>query len=1046
MDYFQDATTQRFTFTSFASGVSETTFAVLRFKGMEAISTPYEFEIMLVSGDPDLDMSAILQSQAVFTIHRDSGDDVAYNGILAEFDQLHAYNEHYFYRAKLVPKIWWLMQTQHNQVFLDKTVPEIIEGALVDGGMDSLDYDLSALEGTYNSVEYVCQYGESHFNFVSRWLEREGVYYYFYHDVEGDKLVLSDSSFSHEPFKHGADLVYSPKTGMEQGHLDEIIINFTCRQKQLPNRIVLKDHNPERPSLEMAVHADVDPDGRGETFLYGEHYSTPEEGERLITFRAEELLCTKQAFHGDSTVPFLTPGFKFNLGQHYRSAFNQEYMVTSVTHEGDQTNLLKTSVIGSLTEDADINIYSNSFTAIPADRQYRHPRTADRSRISGTLHGKIDGEQDSPYAQLDEQGRYKVKLPFDINDEHIDGKASARVRMMQPYAGEGKGMQFPLTKGTEVLLTFIDGNPDRPVIAGAVSSETAPSPVNAENQSESVIRSAGNNRIRMEDKAGKERMVFQSAMASSWIRIGTPNDPISLNGSSPMEFNSTGGVAWVDPQATVESPDPADPTLTISTNVDADWVRLESDVDDDTADVDLSASLPEGIYIAHYSSGDDTVRRRIFSFDLSDKTHPYHNEYADGIRFQTAGALWLESQDRFGHYVNGYPKNPSTRKTSDSNPSLLADMLMNFTDPSDPSYAPTGMKAYLGGADIDSFITVLRSADVRMSSFDTVTTQEGNIYDFGGYWNYNLGNSYEEAHIDQKAILNRAGSLNEAAKTDDALIFGDLLAEGGPGWSGINWITDEGIITELPGTWDGDNVWTTKEFGNSYDFRQGSAISVTNGSSLDVSFTGNTSIELKMRSSGDPASWTHSSGGKTQEKKWTPTGIVSYESVSANIKGIDDAIIGKSSATTKRDVITGGIQNYTADATTGMATTSFEFDYSSSATAKFAFSSSLSFNTSASANIAMSISATLNLSLEINALELSLKAPFSGITVSSDYKGGTKISVPGCSIDIEGPGPDIKVKTSAPTLEVSSAKFKKVVSELEWQDVNLAGGMVKIFG
>ncbi|MHA7879556.1 MAG: type VI secretion system Vgr family protein [Saccharospirillum sp.] len=1040
MEYFQDPATQRFSFQSHAASVSQTTFAVLRFKGFEAISTPYQFDIMLVSGEADLDLSEILQSQAVFTLHRDNGDDVHYNGILAEFEQQHAYNGHYFYRARLVPKLWWLMQTQHNQVFLEQAVPEIIERALTDGGMDSLDYDLSALEGTYNPVEYVCHYHESHFNFISRWMEREGVYYYFYHDADGDRLILSDSAFSHEPMRQGADLVFSPITGMEQGHRDEIILDFTCRQVQLPHTIALKDHNPERPSLEMVVRADVDPNGRGESFIYGEHYQTPEEGERLVQFRAEELLCQKQSFYGGSTVPFLTPGFKFNLQQHYRDSFNQEYMVVEVTHEGDQTNLLKTSVIGSLAEDADINIYSNSFKAIPASVQYRHPRQTPQPKVSGTLHGKIDGEQDSPYAQLDEQGRYKVRLPFDINDEHLDGKASARIRMMQPYAGEGKGMQFPLTKGTEVLLTFIDGNPDRPLIAGAVSTETTPSPVNADNQSESVIRSAGNNRIRMEDRAGKERMVFQSAMASSWIRIGTPNDPIKLVGASPLHVKND-DETWIDLDPKAEVTDSAGNT----SETTADWVRPEASVDDDSTDVDLSQALPEGIYIAHYSSGDDSVRRRIFAYDLDDTNHPYNFDYAlDGIRTQTSGALWWESQDRYGQYVSSYPKKALPRRASDTDPSLLGDMLANFNDPSAPVYAPTGVKNY-DGTDARDFLSVMRKAEVRMSSFDTVTTQEGNIYDFGGYWNYNLGNSYEEAHIDQAAPLNRAGSLAGSAKTDDSLIFGDILSSGGPNWASVNWITDKGVRTELPGDWDAGHVWTTKEFGNSYDFREGHAISVTNGSTLDISYTGNRSIELVMRKSGDPASWTHSEGGKTEEKKWTPTGIVSYESVSQSIKN-GDVIIGKSSVSTSRDINTGGIQNYKAEATTGMATTSFEFDYSSSATGKIAFASSLALSISGSANIAVSMSASLNLSLEVNALELSLKAPFSGITVSSDYKGGAKIVIPGGSIEVEGPGPSIKVKGKAPEFEVSSLKAAQSTLKAEYDNIGLASGLLKMFG
>lgn len=1040
MDYFQDATTQRFTFISHASGVSETTFAVMRFKGLEAISTPYEFEIMLVSGDPDLDMAAILRSQAVFTIHRDAGDDVAYNGILAEFDQLHAYNEHYFYRAKLVPKIWWLMQTQHNQVFLDKTVPEIIEGALVDGGMDSLDYDLAGLEGTYNPVDYVCQYGESHFNFVSRWLEREGVYYYFYHDSEGDKLVLSDSSFSHEPFQQGADLVYSPKTGMEQGHLDEIIINFTCRQKQLPNRIVLKDHNPERPSLEMAVRADVDPDGRGESFLYGEHYNTPEEGERLIAFRVDELLCQKQAFHGDSTVPFLTPGFKFNMNEHYRSAFNQEYMVTSVTHEGDQTNLLKTSVIGSLSEDAEINIYSNSFTAIPADRQYRHPRTADRPRISGTLHGKIDGEQDSPYAQLDEQGRYKVKLPFDINDEHIDGKASARVRMMQPYAGEGKGMQFPLTKGTEVLLTFIDGNPDRPVIAGAVSTETAPSPVNANNQSESVIRSAGNNRIRMEDRAGSERIVMQTPSSGSWIRVGAHNDPPIIRGSSPTLVVK--GDLWVDEKAQFDTSE--DPTI-FNPNPTARWVvvdflRVTDDSDPPNEITDpLNTVLDTGVYYAEYEHDGVKLKRKIVVYDPGEEVNenPLERvEDAEGLRLTSAGVLWSEALGRYGNYINNYPDfgldltDPDDGSPADGQPSSREFLLHKFLN-DESTYRPTGVRRYVDGAELPDFGTVLRHAHVQVSSLDTVTTQEGNIYDFGGYWNYNLGNSYEEAHIDQEAKLNRAGSRAKSAKDNDDLIFGDILDGGGPGWAKVNWINDKGIDSTIPGMpddWSSGNVWTTKEFGNSYDYREGGAISVTNGSTLDISYTGHTQVELVMRHGGNPASYVRKEPvdgtAVTIEKKWSSVGDnkIIYDSKTT----ADGSKL--TTTTTEWDRTGSAINNFKSEFVQGLRKAEFEFDYSNVASAKITAASKASFTMDMSASASLAV----NISAEVAVTQHGVKASIDLSTLSFDWKlvtGKAELSLGG--IELKSWSCPIRIK-------------KAPITEIEQKVIDLKNSQIKL--
>lgn len=1045
MEYFQDPATQRFSFQSYAASASQTTFAVLRFKGLEAISTPYQFDIMLVSGEADLDLSEILQSQAVFTMHREAGDDVHYNGILAEFEQQHAYNGHYFYRARLVPKLWWLMQTQHNQVFLDQAVPEIIERALTDGGMDSLDYDLGALEGTYNPVEYVCHYHESHFSFISRWMEREGIYYYFYHDADGDRLILSDSAFSHEPMRQGADLKFSPISGMEQGHRDEIVLDFTCRQIQLPHTIALKDHNPERPSLEMVVRADVDPNGRGESFIYGEHYQTPEDGERLVQFRAEELLCQKQSFYGGSTVPFLTPGFKFNLQQHYRDSFNQEYMVVEVTHEGDQTNLLKTSVIGSLAEGAETNIYSNSFKAIPASVQYRHPRQTSQPKVAGTLHGKIDGEQDSPYAQLDEQGRYKVKLPFDINDEHQDGKASARIRMMQPYAGEGKGMQFPLTKGTEVLLTFIDGNPDRPVIAGAVSTETTPSPVNAENQTESVIRTAGNNRIRMEDKSGKERIVLQSPSSGTWSRIGEPNDPMFMIGASP--FFQQEGESWTDPGAYLIDEN----EKVTSSVVEATWLRKESEVDDENPDNYLGEELEAGDYIAEYQDGDDTVRRKVWVFDLTAEDHPNFTRPSAGMRDITSGSYWLEVASRAGSYLGGFPDVRQIQRGSEDERPLIGDMLANFID-DEPNYNPTGLKDFHSKADVPNLKSIMRRANVELSSYDTITTQEGNIYDFGGYWNYNLGNSYEEAHIDQKAKLNRPGSLNGDIKKDldKDEIFGDILSEGGPGWTSVNWIVGRGLVAEtdtaLPDAdkWTADNVWTSKKFGRDYDYHHGDSISIHNGASLEIGYTGYTKIELSVRSDGDIASWSHSAGGITRERKWGPKrggnpGKKIYDSISVADEN------QTSQVEQKFDRRTGGLFNYSASSTTGMGTASFEFDYSNSATAKISASLKTSFEMELSAALAFSMNMSISTKIDMASLAVNIAGTGAAMTVDVKLnKKSIEVEFPNGSAYVNSPGtlkfekkPDISLESLQLELDVHSCQIKACKAHIQNGLVNL---------
>ncbi len=469
---------KRFSFISNAPGLTEDTFAVVSFRGFEGISKPYEFDILLVSEDPEIDLDQMMQKPARFVIHREDGHDVRYHGILQQFEQMHEAKGYVFYRALLSPKLWWLSLTHHNQVCLGKSVSAIVEETLLDGGLTTSDFEFR-LQGAYPEMEYVCQYGESHFDFISRWLEREGIYYFFEQTDAGEKVIFTDTRISHTDLALEKDLYYSPPSGMDNAHRGEVIQSFTCRQRQLPRKVLLRDYNYEKPSLEITGSADVDPNGRGEAYLYGEHFPTPEEGNRLAAIRAEELLCRKQEFFGESTVPFLMTGFTFTLNDYYRATFNRKHLITEVVHEGSQTGHLISGISETLSERERQVFYRNTFTAISSDTQFRPERKTAKPRIAGTMHARVDAEGSGTYAELDDQGRYTVRVPFDVNDAHGAGKASSRVRMAQPYAGSDHGMHFPLHKGTEVLLTFIDGDPDRPIIAGAIPNPETPSVVNS---------------------------------------------------------------------------------------------------------------------------------------------------------------------------------------------------------------------------------------------------------------------------------------------------------------------------------------------------------------------------------------------------------------------------------------------------------------------------------------------------------------------------------------------------------------------------------------
>lgn len=892
MNYFDDPNSKHFSFESFADGLDEETFGVINFKGFEAISRTYDFEIYLVSSKKDIDLEDMLQSQAVFTIHRGENDDVLYNGILSEFDQLHEVNDVIFYRARLVPKLWWLTLTHHNQVFLDQSVPEIVEDALRDGGLETSDFDVGGL-GDYEDLSYSCQYDESHFNFVSRCMERQGIYYYFTQESDGEVLMLTDTRFSHEALKEGAELFYNPASGLEGKHLGEAIGSFTCRQKQLPAELILKDYNYERPSLDITSTTDVDPSGRGVSYLYGEYFSTAEEGERLANIRAEELLCQKQEFFGESTVPYIMPGFTFNMNNHYREDFNQEYLILEVTHEGNQSHLMSTGIATETERSQNQSIYRNTFKAIPNETQYRPLRITEKPKISGTIHAKIDSEVDSEYAQIDEQGRYRVRLPFDINDEHMDGKGSAPVRMMQSYAGKNRGMQFPLVKGTEVLLTFIEGNPDRPVIAGAVSNPETQSPVNADNLNESVIQTGGNNQIRLGDQAGQERIVLNTPQSNSWIRMGCHNDPVMLNGNATMHVGQ--GDSFTDPGAFAMHIELSG----LIPSFDMVDIPAATRVLNDTGNEVTFDTNSLGQYTFVYESGRDRAQRTVFVHDVADASAT-HVADQDGIRIKSGASLWMEAGSRFGSYKSGkpaligaFPKESDT----DNNPSQTGNLLSNFG--SGNNYNPTNLMDYKTGQPVvvpgyttGSTDAAMVSNDVEVSSLDTFSTQEGNVYDFGGYWSYNLGNGYTENHIDQCAKLNDkhdmtwpslsygavagVGVAQAAVGGAVAGVIGGAAAgfavtpEGAPfvamgvgiaapflyqaGWSLIGGaFTFNGNVGDViygPSgsvdcdgdvdddeikTWAGKvkldkgSAWVDKSIGDSYEFKKGDTLEITNG-------------------------------------------------------------------------------------------------------------------------------------------------------------------------------------------------------------------------
>jgi type VI secretion system secreted protein VgrG len=502
--------------------VLPTSVRVAGFRGTEAISRPYEIEVFLLlqgeeSQDWDLD-SAIGQKAAVVIDRKaDAIPPFILSGIFASMELLHEFGGRALLRGVIVPRLWTLSLSRHSRMFTKKALPEVIQAILQDNGLTSSDFELRLK--SYSPEEHICQYRESDLDFISRWMEREGIYYYFEHSDSGEKLVIADSS-AYNAEEMGLGVRYHPQTGADMS-AGPSFRSFTSRRSTLPAKIKLRDYDYSKPNLDVSGAADVASNGAGEINLYGERFFTPDAGQRLATIRSEELLAKQAVFHATGTRLHLRAGYTFDLEEHPRSAFNTKYLITEAHHYGNQATGL--SHFKHLVDLPHEEVYFIEVTAILAKTQFRPGCRTAWPRIYGYENGTICGAAESDYAQIDDQGRYLVKFKFDESDL-AGGSASTYVRMMQPHGGDIEGFHFPLRKGTEVVFSFLGGDPDRPVISGVVPNMLTPSPVTSANHTKNVIQTGGRNRLELEDLSGQERITMSTPHTNTYVRMGSPND------------------------------------------------------------------------------------------------------------------------------------------------------------------------------------------------------------------------------------------------------------------------------------------------------------------------------------------------------------------------------------------------------------------------------------------------------------------------------------------------------------------------------------------
>ncbi len=489
---------------------------VLAFRGAEAISTPFRFDVALrTPPGADFDMHAAVGAQASLGIHHDpAAPPYVINGVLAAVELVFEYADHAVFLATLTPRLARLGLTRHSRVFTEQSVVEIVTDVLAASGIGPGDLEID-LAKRYPRRHQVSQYKESNLAFVSRLMEREGLYYFFRHEGDRDILVLTDHRSAHAPSRPDPARYVPLNPGDATGQ--EAFAKFRCRVSAVPGRHVERDYDYLRPKLDVRGTAVVDPAADEQVVVWGETAKSSEGALQHATVEAEALRMRQALFSGWGRVFEVRSGYTFQLDEHPRPAMNRAYLTTSVEHEGNDAGGAKD--IEDLLQLQPKELYLVTVEATPADLQFRSARRTPWPRIDGVVEGIVDGPAESPYAQIDEHGRYHVRIFFD-ESELPDGKASMWVRMIQPHGGNPEGFHFPLRKGTEVAIVFLGGDPDRPAIVGAVPNPLNPSVVTSANASQNVVMTGGSNRLEMEDKAGGQYVTLSSPTLKSFLHLG----------------------------------------------------------------------------------------------------------------------------------------------------------------------------------------------------------------------------------------------------------------------------------------------------------------------------------------------------------------------------------------------------------------------------------------------------------------------------------------------------------------------------------------------
>ncbi|MCY2967098.1 MAG: type VI secretion system tip protein TssI/VgrG [Planctomycetota bacterium] len=473
--------------------------------GREAVSDLFEYRLEMLSANSSLDVAGVVGTPVSVRLSTKDHPDRWFHGHVSRFGYAGQDEQAVVYEATIVPWLWFLTQTTDCRIFQKKSSKQIIEQIFTEAGFT--DFDLAGLSRNYPPREYCVQCRETDFNFVSRLMEEEGIFYFFRHEQQNHTLLLADQTSAYK------DL---PDNSVEFPNPDGVddskprLLSWDHRVEFRPGKVTQTDYNFTKPKQAMVTKTQgkmkVAQTPKFEIYDYPGNYSDRGKGTPLTTVRQEQEEAAHDIAGGTSNYRSFTPGGKFQVQRHRNhSEEGKAYVLTAVSTSATVGDSYSNPTGGG--GDAEV---TNRFEAIPATTVFRSRRKTHRPVVEGPQTAVIVGPGGEEI-YTDEHGRVKVQFHWDREGKR-DENSSCWMRVSQMHAGQGWGyMDLPRIH-EEVIVDFLEGDPDRPIVTGRVYNGDNKPPFNLPGEKTrrgnktKTYKGGGFNEMSMDDTPGKEQI------------------------------------------------------------------------------------------------------------------------------------------------------------------------------------------------------------------------------------------------------------------------------------------------------------------------------------------------------------------------------------------------------------------------------------------------------------------------------------------------------------------------------------------------------------